>query len=101
MSFDFFCRLGIGIVSLQQKETATIMGLFDRVSRVIRSNLNAAVSSAEDPAKVLDQAIIDMQEDLMQMRPGGGRGDRNPEAGSSNSTTRPSLRPTPGNSGRS
>lgn len=44
------------------------MGLFDRVSRVVRSNLNAAVSSAEDPAKVLDQAIIDMQEDLIQMR---------------------------------
>jgi phage shock protein A len=44
------------------------MGLFDRVSRVVRSNLNAAVSSAEDPAKILDQAIIDMQEDLVQMR---------------------------------
>ena len=44
------------------------MGLFDRVSRVVRSNLNAAVSSAEDPEKILDQAIIDMQEDLMQMR---------------------------------
>ena len=44
------------------------MGLFDRVSRVIRSNLNAAVSSAEDPGKILDQAIIDMQEDLVQMR---------------------------------
>ena len=44
------------------------MGLFDRVSRVIRSNLNAAVSSAEDPEKILDQAIIDMQEDLVQMR---------------------------------
>jgi phage shock protein A len=44
------------------------MGLFDRVSRVVRSNLNAAVSSAEDPAKILDQAIIDMQEDLVQLR---------------------------------
>jgi phage shock protein A len=44
------------------------MGLFDRVSRVIRSNLNAAVSSAEDPGKILDQAIVDMQEDLVQMR---------------------------------
>jgi phage shock protein A len=44
------------------------MGLFDRVSRVVRSNLNAAVSSAEDPVKILDQAIIDMQEDLVQMR---------------------------------
>ncbi len=44
------------------------MGLFDRVSRVVRSNLNAAVSSAEDPEKILDQAIMDMQEDLGQMR---------------------------------
>ena len=44
------------------------MGLFDRVSRVVRSNLNAAVSSAEDPEKILDQAIIDMQEDLVQLR---------------------------------
>ncbi len=44
------------------------MGLLDRVSRVVRSNLNAAVSSAEDPEKILEQAIIDMQEDLVQMR---------------------------------
>ncbi|PSB06036.1 hypothetical protein C7B61_13650 [filamentous cyanobacterium CCP1] len=44
------------------------MGLFDRVSRVVRSNLNAAVSAAEDPEKVLEQAIIDMQEDLVQLR---------------------------------
>lgn len=44
------------------------MGLFDRVSRVIRSNLNAAVSAAEDPEKVLEQAIIDMQEDIVKMR---------------------------------
>ncbi|MBU6229051.1 MAG: PspA/IM30 family protein [Cyanobacteria bacterium REEB459] len=44
------------------------MGLFDRVSRVVRSNLNSVVSSAEDPEKILDQAIIDMQEDLVQMR---------------------------------
>jgi phage shock protein A len=44
------------------------MGLFDRVSRVVRSNLNAAVSSAEDPEKILDQAIIDMQEDLVQLK---------------------------------
>ncbi|MBE9077730.1 PspA/IM30 family protein [Romeria aff. gracilis LEGE 07310] len=44
------------------------MGLIDRVSRLVRANLNAAVSSAEDPEKVLDQAIMDMQEDLVQMR---------------------------------
>jgi len=44
------------------------MGLFDRVSRVVRSNLNAAVSAAEDPEKILEQALIDMQEDLVQLR---------------------------------
>lgn len=44
------------------------MGLFDRVSRLIRSNVNAAVSSAEDPEKILDQTILDMQEDLVQFR---------------------------------
>lgn len=44
------------------------MGLFDRVSRLVRANLNAAVSSAEDPEKILDQALVDMQEDLVQLR---------------------------------
>ncbi|WP_421655429.1 PspA/IM30 family protein [Leptothermofonsia sp. ETS-13] len=44
------------------------MGLFDRVSRVVRANLNDLVSKAEDPEKILDQTLIDMQEDLVQMR---------------------------------
>lgn len=44
------------------------MGLFDRVSRLVRSNLNALVSGAEDPEKILDQALVDMQEDQIQMR---------------------------------
>lgn len=44
------------------------MGLFDRLSRVVRSNLNDMVSKAEDPEKILEQAIIDMQEDLIQLR---------------------------------
>jgi phage shock protein A len=44
------------------------MGLFDRVSRVIRANLNTIVSSAEDPEKILEQTVIDMQEDLVQLR---------------------------------
>ncbi|MBF2027143.1 MAG: PspA/IM30 family protein [Oscillatoriales cyanobacterium C42_A2020_001] len=44
------------------------MGLFDRVSRVVRANLNDLVSKAEDPEKILEQTILDMQEDLVQMR---------------------------------
>jgi phage shock protein A len=44
------------------------MGLFDRLSRVVRANLNDMVSKAEDPEKVLEQAVTDMQEDLVQLR---------------------------------
>ena len=44
------------------------MGLFDRLSRVVRANVNDLVSKAEDPEKVLEQAVIDMQEDLVQLR---------------------------------
>ncbi|MEL7034816.1 MAG: PspA/IM30 family protein [Cyanobacteria bacterium J06592_8] len=44
------------------------MGLFDRISRVVRSNLNDMVSKAEDPEKILDQTIVDMGEDLVQLR---------------------------------
>ena len=44
------------------------MGLFDRVGRIIKANLNSLVSAAEDPEKILNQTIEDMQEDLIQMR---------------------------------
>lgn len=44
------------------------MGLFDRIWRVIRANLNSLVSQAEDPEKILEQAVLDMQEDLIQLR---------------------------------
>jgi len=44
------------------------MGLFDRISRVVRANMNDVVSKAEDPEKILEQSIIDMQEDLVQLR---------------------------------
>lgn len=44
------------------------MGLIDRILRVIRANLNALVGQAEDPEKILEQTVIDMQEDLIQLR---------------------------------
>jgi len=44
------------------------MGLFDRISRLVRANLNDVVNKAEDPEKILEQSIIDMQEDLVQLR---------------------------------
>jgi phage shock protein A len=45
-----------------------IMGLLDRISRLMRANVNDIVSKAEDPEKILEQAVIDMQEDLVQLR---------------------------------
>jgi len=47
-----------------------IMGLFDRLKRVVSANLNDLVSKAEDPEKMLEQAILEMQEDLVQLRQG-------------------------------
>jgi len=44
------------------------MGFFDRLSRLLRANLNDLVSKAEDPAKILDQSVADMQDDLVKLR---------------------------------
>ncbi len=44
------------------------MGIFDRLGRVIRSNVNDIIDKAEDPEKVLEQSIRDMGDDLVKMR---------------------------------
>ena len=44
------------------------MGFFNRVSRLLRANVNDLVSKAEDPVKILDQSVADMQEDLVKLR---------------------------------
>jgi phage shock protein A len=44
------------------------MGLMDRILRVIRANLNSLVGQAEDPEKVLEQAVEEMQQDLIGLR---------------------------------
>ncbi|XP_058730064.1 membrane-associated 30 kDa protein, chloroplastic isoform X1 [Vicia villosa] len=44
------------------------MNLFDRFARVVKSYANALVSSFEDPEKILDQAVLEMNDDLTKMR---------------------------------
>ncbi|KAJ7554696.1 hypothetical protein O6H91_05G005500 [Diphasiastrum complanatum] len=44
------------------------MNIFERVVRIVRSYANAIVSSAEDPEKLLDQTVLEMNEDLVKMR---------------------------------
>jgi phage shock protein A len=44
------------------------MGLFDRLSSLIKSNLNDLISSAEDPEKMLTQIIVDMRNQLAKAK---------------------------------
>jgi len=40
------------------------MGILERVTTVLKSNLNALINKAEDPEKMLDQVLIQMREQL-------------------------------------
>lgn len=44
------------------------MGLLERLWRVIRANISSLIGQAEDPEKILEQAVVDMQQDLIHMR---------------------------------
>lgn len=44
------------------------MGIFDRMNRVLKSNLNSMVDAAEDPAKLIDQTILEMESELKKAR---------------------------------
>ncbi len=44
------------------------MAIFDRFNRVLKSNLNSLVDRAEDPGKLLDQTVMDMESELKRAR---------------------------------
>ena len=44
------------------------MGIFDRISRLLRANVNDALDKAEDPEKMLDQLVRDMAEEIRRAR---------------------------------
>src|SRR5579872_6240512 len=44
------------------------MGLFDRLSSLIKSNINDLISSAENPEKMLNQILIDMRSQLAKAK---------------------------------
>src|SRR6478736_2838725 len=44
------------------------MGIFDRLSSLIKSNLNDLISSAENPEKMLNQIIVDMRSQLAKAK---------------------------------
>jgi phage shock protein A len=44
------------------------MGIFARLARLIKSNLNDLISRAEDPEKMLNQIVIDMNAQLIEAK---------------------------------
>ena len=44
------------------------MGIMDRLSRLIRANVNDMIDRAEDPEKMLDQILRDMQSNIQMAR---------------------------------
>src|SRR5437762_12465656 len=44
------------------------MGIFDRLSTLLRSNINDLISRAEDPEKMLSQILVDMRSQLAKAK---------------------------------
>jgi phage shock protein A len=44
------------------------MGVLDRVSTLVRANINDLISRAEDPEKVIRQLLLDMNNQLIQVK---------------------------------
>ena len=44
------------------------MGLLERVSTLIRANINDVIDRAEDPEKMIKQVILDMENQYMQVK---------------------------------
>ncbi|HYW21768.1 MAG TPA: PspA/IM30 family protein [Nodularia sp. (in: cyanobacteria)] len=46
------------------------MEFIKRILRIIRANINSLLGNAEDPEKILQQAVLEMQENLVRLRQG-------------------------------
>ena len=44
------------------------MALLERVSTLVRANLNDLIDKAEDPEKMIKQVILDMENQLLQVK---------------------------------
>ena len=62
------CRLPSQALAAGRCGSAVNMNLGDRFLRLVRANFNQVLSRFEDPEKVLEQAVIDMQKDLVKVR---------------------------------
>ena len=53
-------------ISIKNTPTSLSMNMFDRFSRVAKANINNVLKTMEDPEKILNQAMEDMQVSLFQ-----------------------------------
>jgi phage shock protein A len=44
------------------------MGWLDRLGGALRAQINSLINEAEDPEKILDRAVMDMEQELIEMR---------------------------------
>src|SRR5258705_10961715 len=62
----FFRSLGsFRFLEIERRFT---MGLLERVSTLIRANINDMVDRAEDPEKMIKQVILDMENQFIQVK---------------------------------
>jgi phage shock protein A len=55
-------------VTVRLKQRSFFMGLLERVSTLIRANINDVIDRAEDPEKMIKQVILDMENQYMQVK---------------------------------
>jgi phage shock protein A len=55
-------------VTFRLKQRSIFMGLLERVSTLIRANINDVIDRAEDPEKMIKQVILDMENQYMQVK---------------------------------
>src|ERR1700753_1337078 len=58
------CFLGLGPSSPKE----TNMALMERVATLLRANVNDLIDRAEDPEKMIKQLLVDMENQLMQVK---------------------------------
>jgi phage shock protein A len=55
-------------ISFQLFHKIQIMGLYDRISRLVRANLNDSLNHTQDPVKIIKQAIVETEKNLTELR---------------------------------
>jgi phage shock protein A len=54
--------------NFENNDTRCFMALLERVSTLVRANLNDLIDKAEEPEKMIKQVILDMQNQLLQVK---------------------------------